>query len=168
MMSAITPNVIPVGNPTFNRQQDQSGSSAISLAGGPVRGNNYIIDGVPITDLVNRAVIVPSLEAVQEVKVQINTYDAEAGRTGGGFFNTTAKSGSNNYHGNIFGFLRPSSMHMQLRNQSFIVRVRFRERLTAKLAKIASPARWKTHYLFFQMAIAGESRSAFIGIRKRN
>ena len=44
MMSAITPNVIPVGNPTFNRQQDQSGSSAISLAGGPVRGNNYIID----------------------------------------------------------------------------------------------------------------------------
>ena len=110
MMSAITPNVIPVGNPTFNRQQDQSGSSAISLAGGPVRGNNYIIDGVPITDLVNRAVIVPSIEAVQEVKVQINTYDAEAGRTGGGFFNTTAKSGSNDYHGSLFGFLRPSSM----------------------------------------------------------
>ncbi len=57
---------------------------------------------------------------------------------------------------------------MQLRNQSFIVRVRFRERLAAKVAKIVSPTRWKTHYLFFQMAIADESRSAFIGIRKRN
>ncbi len=77
-ISAITPTVIPVGNPTFNRQQDQTGSSAISLGGGPVRGNNYIIDGVPITDLRNRAVIIPSLEAVQEVKVQVNTYDAEA------------------------------------------------------------------------------------------
>lgn len=110
MLSAITPNVIPAGNPTFNRQQDQSGSSQISLAGGPVRGNNYIIDGVPITDLVNRAVIIPSLEAVQEVKVQVNTYDAEAGRTGGGFFNTLARSGNNDFHGSLFGFVRPSAL----------------------------------------------------------
>jgi trimeric autotransporter adhesin len=110
MLSAVTPNVIPAGNPTFNRQQDQSGSSQISLAGGPVRGNNYIIDGVPITDLVNRAVIIPSLEAVQEVKVQVNTYDAEAGRTGGGFFNTLARSGNNDLHGSLFGFLRPSAL----------------------------------------------------------
>ncbi|MDX2032660.1 MAG: TonB-dependent receptor [Blastocatellia bacterium] len=109
-ISAITPTVIPVGNPTFNRQQDQTGSSAISLGGGPVRGNNYIIDGVPITDLRNRAVVIPSLEAVQEVKVQVNTYDAEAGRTGGGFFNTLARSGSNDLHGSAFGFLRPSSL----------------------------------------------------------
>jgi hypothetical protein len=110
ILSAITPNVIPAGNPTFNRQQDQSGSSQISLAGGPVRGNNYIIDGVPITDLQNRAVIIPSLEAVQEVKVQVNTYDAEAGRTGGGFFNTLARSGNNDLHGSAFGFLRPSAL----------------------------------------------------------
>ncbi|HKX26426.1 MAG TPA: TonB-dependent receptor [Blastocatellia bacterium] len=110
ILSAITPNVIPAGNPTFNRQQDQSGSSQISLAGGPVRGNNYIIDGVPITDLINRAVIIPTLEAVQEVKVQVNTYDAEAGRTGGGFFNTLARSGSNDLHGSLFGFTRPSAL----------------------------------------------------------
>ena len=110
MLSALTPNVIPAGNPTFNRQQDQSGSSQISLAGGPVRGNNYIIDGVPITDLVNRAVVIPSLEAVQEVKVQVNTYDAEAGRTGGGFFNTLARSGNNDFHGSLFGFVRPSAL----------------------------------------------------------
>ena len=109
-ISAITPTVIPVGNPTFNRQQDQTGSSAISLGGGPVRGNNYIIDGVPITDLRNRAVVIPSIEAVQEVSVQVNTYDAEAGRTGGGFFNTSARSGSSDLHGAAFGFLRPSKL----------------------------------------------------------
>lgn len=110
ILSAITPNVIPVGNPTFNRQQDQSGSSAISLAGGPVRGNNYLLDGVPITDLLNRAVIIPSIEAVQEVKIQVNTYDAEAGRTGGGIFNVAGKSGSNQLHGSLFGFKRPSAL----------------------------------------------------------
>ncbi len=98
--------MIPVGNPAYNRMEDQSGSSSISIAGGPVRGNNYLLDGVPITDAANRAIIIPSLEAVQEVKVQANTYDAEMARTGGGMFNTLMKSGSNDYHGSLYGHLR--------------------------------------------------------------
>lgn len=55
MMSKLSPNIVQIGNPTFNRMQDQSGSSQISIAGGPVRGNNYLVDGVPITDSINRA-----------------------------------------------------------------------------------------------------------------
>jgi hypothetical protein len=106
MLSKVAQNVVPVGNPGFNRMQDQSGSSQISIAGGPVRGNNYLLDGVPITDSTNRAVIIPSLEAVQEVKVQANTYDAEMGRTGGGVFNTFLKSGTNALHGSAFGYIR--------------------------------------------------------------
>jgi hypothetical protein len=106
MMSKLAQNVVQVGNPKFNRMQDQSGSSQISIAGGPVRGNNYLLDGVAITDSTNRAVIIPSLEAVQEVKVQANTYDAEMGRTGGGVFNTYLKSGSNDLHGSAFGYIR--------------------------------------------------------------
>jgi hypothetical protein len=109
MMAKIAQNVVAVGNPRFNRMQDQSGSSQISLAGGPVRGNNYLLDGIPITDSVNRAVIIPSLEAVQEVKVQANTYDAEMGRTGGGMFNTFLKSGTNELHGSAFGYMRETS-----------------------------------------------------------
>ena len=106
MMSKLAANVIPVGNPAYNRMEDQSGSSSISIAGGPVRGNNYLIDGVPITDATNRAIIIPSLEAVQEVKIQANTYDAEMARTGGGMFNTLMKSGANDYHGSLYGHLR--------------------------------------------------------------
>ncbi len=109
-LAAISPNYIPAGNPTFNRQQDQSGSSQISLAGGPVRGNNYLLDGVPIADMGNRAVIIPTFEAIQELKMQVNNYDAEAGRTGGGVFNVTGKSGSNQVHGSLFGFLRPNPL----------------------------------------------------------
>jgi hypothetical protein len=99
IMAQTVPTVIPVGNPTFNRQQDQSGSSSISLAGGPVRGNNYTIDGVSITDISNRASLTPSIESVSEIKVQVNTFDAEMGRTGGGVFNTNAKAGTNDWHG---------------------------------------------------------------------
>jgi len=106
MLSKLVQNVIPVGNPAYNRMEDQSGSSAISIAGGPVRGNNYLVDGVPITDANNRAIIIPSLEAVQEVKIQANTYDAEMARTGGGMFNTLMKSGTNSYHGSLYGHLR--------------------------------------------------------------
>lgn len=106
MMSKIAQNVVPAGNPNFNRMQDQSGSSQISIAGGPVRGNNYLLDGVPITDSQNRAVIIPTIESVQEVKIQANTYDAEMGRTGGGVFNTYMKSGSNALTGSAFGYMR--------------------------------------------------------------
>ena len=106
MMSKLAPNIQQVGNPAYMRMQDQTGSSQISLAGGPVRGNNYLLDGVPITDMRNRAVIIASLEAVQEMKVQTNTYDAEIGRTGGGMFNVVLRSGTNDYHGSLGGSLR--------------------------------------------------------------
>jgi hypothetical protein len=106
MLSKLSESVVQVGNPKFNRMQDQSGSSQISIAGGPVRGNNYTIEGISITDSTNRAVIIPSQEAVQEMKVQANTYDAEMGRTGGGTFNTFLRSGTNELHGSAFGYIR--------------------------------------------------------------
>lgn len=107
MMALTVPNVIPTGNPTFNRQQDQTNASLVSLAGGPVRANNYLLDGVPITDLRNRPVMMPSIEALQEVKVQVSTFDAEMGRTGGGVFNTVGRSGTNEFHGSGFVQNRP-------------------------------------------------------------
>ena len=106
MMSKLAQNAMPVGPPAYNRMEDQSGSSMISIAGGPVRGNNYLLDGIPITDANNRAIIIPAIEAVQEVKIQSNTYDAEMVRTGGGMFNTLMKSGTNDYHGSLYGHLR--------------------------------------------------------------
>src|SRR5258708_25356705 len=106
MMSKLAPSIQQVGNPAYMRMQDQSGSSQISFAGGPVRGNNYLLDGVPITDMRNRAIIIASLEAVQEMKVQTNTYDSEIGRTGGGMFNVLLRSGTNDYHGSLGGSMR--------------------------------------------------------------
>jgi hypothetical protein len=106
LMARLSTNVVAAGDPRFNRMQDQSGSSQISVVGGPVRGNNYLIDGVPITDSTNRAIIIPSIEATQEMKLQAGTYDATMGRTGGGVFNTLLKSGTNTYHATLFGYTR--------------------------------------------------------------
>ncbi|MGQ0734644.1 MAG: carboxypeptidase regulatory-like domain-containing protein [Acidobacteriota bacterium] len=101
------PTVMPVGDPQFNRQQDQTNASRISLGGGGIRANNYLLDGVPITELRGRAVLNPTIESLEEVKVQVHTYDAEMGRTGGGVFNLTAKSGTNDFHGTGFYQTRP-------------------------------------------------------------
>src|SRR6266545_5969572 len=107
-LATITPGVTHTGDPQFVRQQDQTNSSLLSLGGGPRRGNNYTLDGVAIVDIRNRAVVIPSLEAVEEIKVQVTTYDAEMGRTGGGVFNMTGKSGANAWHGSLLGQNRPS------------------------------------------------------------
>jgi trimeric autotransporter adhesin len=107
LIGVTVPTVNPVGDPQFNRQQDQTNASRVSLGGGGIRANNYLLDGVPITELRGRAIANPTIEAIEEVKVQVHTYDAEMGRTGGGVFNVTAKSGTNEYHGRAFYQTRP-------------------------------------------------------------
>ncbi len=107
MIGTSVPTVIPSGDTQFNRQQDQTNASLLSLGGGTRRGNNYTLDGVPITDLRNRATANPTIEALEDVKVQVHTYDTEMSRTGGGVFNTTLKTGSNSFHGTGFFQTRP-------------------------------------------------------------
>jgi trimeric autotransporter adhesin len=119
LLTKLNNNTTATGDPRFNRFQDQSGSSAISVSGGPINGNNYEIDGVPITDFSNRAVIIPSLDAVQEMKIQTNTYDAEMGRTGGGNFNTLLKSGTNTLHGSLMGTTRQTDWSANTWNNNF-------------------------------------------------
>ena len=108
MIGVTVPTVLAVGEPRFNRQQDQMVSSQLSLGGGGVQANNYTLDGVPITDMRGFPSLNPTIEAIDDVKVQVHTFDAEMGRTGGGVFNTTAKSGSNAYHGTAFYQDRPT------------------------------------------------------------
>jgi hypothetical protein len=107
LIGTTVPTVIASGDAQFNRQQDQTNASLLSLGGGTRRGNNYTLDGVPITDLRNRATANPSIESLEDMKVQVHTYDAEMGRTGGGVFNTTLRAGANALHGTAFFQTRP-------------------------------------------------------------
>ena len=107
LFAVTVPTVVASGDSQFNRQQDQTNASLLSLGGGTRRGNNYLLDGVPITDLRNRASANPTIEAIEDVAVQVHTYDAETGRTGGGIFNTATKSGGNSFAGSGFYQTRP-------------------------------------------------------------
>lgn len=110
MMSVTVPTVVSSGNQVFTRLQDLNHPSLVSLGGGARRANNYLIDGISHTDLVNRPSVNPSFEAIDSVSVQLHTYDAEMGRTGGGTYNVAARSGSNTYRGSAFAQVRPNAL----------------------------------------------------------
>lgn len=101
--------VTPVGDPRYVRAEDQTGQSTISVSGAPIGANNFAVDGIPISQSSGGVTFIPSLEAVSDVKVQSNTYDAEVGRAGGGMFNTTLKSGTDQYHGALYGMTRQTN-----------------------------------------------------------
>jgi hypothetical protein len=107
LFAVTLPTVVASGDPQFNRQQDQTNASLLSLGGGTRRGNNYLIDGVPVGDLRNRSSANPTIEALDDVAVQVHQYDAETGRTGGGTFNVATRSGTNSFAGSGFYQNRP-------------------------------------------------------------
>ena len=113
-MGRLSQNVTPVGNPATNNMQTQSATALTSVAGGMLWQNSYIIDGVPSTAWFGLPLILPSLEAVAEMKVQVNHYDSEMGRTGGGVFNTILRSGTNDLHGSVYGHIRRTGMNANL------------------------------------------------------
>ena len=106
---ALAPNVSFGFPPPFQAAGREGGTRAavtISLAGGRATWNNYTLDGVENTDVnFNLYIILPSVDALQEFKVQTGIYPAEFGRDLGQI-NVSTKSGSNSFHGAAFEFLR--------------------------------------------------------------
>ncbi|MFP5236697.1 MAG: carboxypeptidase regulatory-like domain-containing protein [Acidobacteriota bacterium] len=83
----------------------------LSINGERAQSNEFLIDGVPSTaGFFNQITTVPTVDDTQEFKVQSDNLPAEYGRFGGGVVNVTTKSGSNQYHGNIFEFIRNSAL----------------------------------------------------------
>ena len=71
------------------------------------RDNNFLLDGIDNNELnLNTVIIFPSVDAIEEFKVQTSTYSAEFGRANGGVVNLQIKSGTNQFHGSGFEFLR--------------------------------------------------------------
>jgi Carboxypeptidase regulatory-like domain/TonB dependent receptor len=85
-------------------------TSGLNMSGQRGRSNLVNVDGTDATDnSVNGVRSTVSQEAVQEFQIITNNYAAEYGRASGGVVNIITRSGSNDFHGDVYGYLRNRS-----------------------------------------------------------
>ena len=92
----------------YLRPFDNGALADFSMNGGQNRNNEFLLDGAPnnANQGGNNVAYVPPADAVQEFKMQTNSYDAQYGRTAGGVMNVSLKSGTNSFHGTAYEYYR--------------------------------------------------------------
>jgi len=78
------------------------------------QGNAFLLDGISVDETIdNRIGYKPSVDAIAEFKVETSNSSAEFGNVTGATINATLKSGTNDFHGNVFEFLRNDALDAQ-------------------------------------------------------
>jgi hypothetical protein len=86
--------------------------AAVSIGGGSALHNDFMVDGIATTKVGSSgAQVYPTIESTQEFKILTNAMSAEFGRTAGGVVSVITRSGTNDYHGNLFEYLRNDKLN---------------------------------------------------------
>ena len=112
-LATLTTGVVRTSSGTNGNSGGSSTGGLNSFVANGTRGtlNNFLLDGIDNNSNDNGGVVLRSnVDAIQEFKLQTNSYSAEFGRSGGAVVNAITKSGANNYHGDVFEFFRNSSL----------------------------------------------------------
>jgi outer membrane receptor protein involved in Fe transport len=90
-----------------SRPDDLRPGSEIFANGNREGSNNFLFDGIDNNERLTLSIVLrPSVEAVREFKIQTNLFSADQGRNSGATVNVISKSGSNEWHGSAYNFLR--------------------------------------------------------------
>ena len=109
-----------VASPLPNAASLGKGTVDVNVNGARVSDNGYQLDGEDALNLqvqgsagilAESGVSIPNPDAIQEFRVQTGDYDASYGRSAGGNVDLVTKSGTNQYHGDIFEFLRNTDLN---------------------------------------------------------
>jgi len=83
------------------------GSFAFNTAGNREDAVNFMINGINLNDMVqNQVTFQPTINTVSEFKVDNSTYSAESGRNSGAIVNIATRSGTDQFHGEVYDYLR--------------------------------------------------------------
>ena len=108
-LARFTPGVTLLATPFLDTRNFNL--TSISINGGQGGSNAVLIDGGSATlPERNEYAVSPNVDAVQEYRVQTNGFAAEFGMTGGGIINLVTKSGTNQFRGTAFEFLRDDAL----------------------------------------------------------
>ena len=112
MLLMLTPGVIftqqQFGASGFSGTRGWDVNSSYKFNGARAgNGNNvFMLNGTPISDNGSQWDFAPSVDAIQEFKAETTAYDASYGHEAGGVVNTTIRSGTNNWHGDVYDYFR--------------------------------------------------------------
>ncbi|MGH9452682.1 MAG: carboxypeptidase regulatory-like domain-containing protein, partial [Terriglobia bacterium] len=112
-LTVLAPAVSPIGNgnsPATAWTGLGSGNASVSVAGMRESDVSYLIDGIETRNArFGSADLHPSIDALQEFKMQTDGFSAEYGRSSA-VMNSTLKSGTNSFHGDAYEFIRNSAL----------------------------------------------------------
>ena len=92
---------------TEDNPDDGSTSKGFNIGGGRTDSVTYLLDGGLNNDLIDNGVVLdPNPDAVAEFRILTSNYTAEYGRNGAGVISIVTKSGTNQFHGSAFEFVR--------------------------------------------------------------
>jgi hypothetical protein len=104
-------SVTPPQNGFLTAPLRGQGSFGLNTAGGREDTVNFMINGINLNDMVqNQITFQPSINTVQEFKADNSTFSAEYGRNSGAIVNIATRSGTNDFHGEFFEFLRNDAL----------------------------------------------------------
>jgi hypothetical protein len=104
-------SVTPPQNGFLTAPLRGQGSFGLNTAGGREDTVNFMINGINLNDMVqNQITFQPSINTVQEFKADNSTFSAEYGRNSGAIVNIATRSGTNEFHGELFEFFRNSAL----------------------------------------------------------
>ncbi len=141
-------------------------TSGLNMSGQRARSNLVNVDGADATDnSVNGVRSTVSQEDVQEFQIITNSYAAEYGRAAGGVVNIITRSGSNEFHGDVFGFLR--NRNFQAVNPFSTVPNPAYTRVQAGTA-FGGPIKKDKSYYFFSYEVTRRHETGFSSIGQGN
>jgi Carboxypeptidase regulatory-like domain len=112
------------------RPDERRQTANISANGQNEVFNNQLIDGMDNNEREQFTLLMrPSIDMIQEVKVDTNSYPAELGRAGGAVINLLTKSGSNDFHGGLYEYLRNDKLNANdfFSNKTGVARPAYRQ-----------------------------------------
>jgi Carboxypeptidase regulatory-like domain/TonB dependent receptor len=111
-LSLLTPGTItPPANGFLSSPLRGQGSFGINTAGQREDTTNWLVNGINLNDPVqNQITFQPPIDTLAEYKIDNSAFPAEYGRNAGAIVNLATRSGTNQYHGEAFEFLRNNAL----------------------------------------------------------
>jgi hypothetical protein len=110
-LTLLVPGAVSPNPGAFNNSSLQNGQGRPYVNGNREQGNAFLLDGVSVDETIdNRIGYKPNVDAIAEFRVETSNSSSEFGNVTGATVNATIKSGTNEFHGNVFDFFRNDAL----------------------------------------------------------